>query len=178
MKKFELVKTFILQVSDNFVHKTYLDSKQGSPVKGIDVWNTWEITDHNFRKVSTQLKAGQTLQVEIFKGIGLQSSEECIQFLKENNALLVGAQGAGLVLELKREEIPNDSNCYSFDEEYHLFQEFRHGRLMDYFIPFVSRRYGNHYVFEVERIKHVYITGNKSVHHTPAEYLLCFKLIS
>jgi len=177
MKKFELVKTVTLQVPNNFVHETYLDSKQGSPVKGIDVWNTWEITDQNFRKVSTQLKAGQRLQVEIFKGIGLQSFKNGIQFLKENNAVLVGAQGAGLVLELKREEIPNDSECYSFDEENYLYQEFRHGRFMDYFIPFVSRRYKNHYVFEVERINYVYINGNKPVHYTPAQYLLCFKLI-
>jgi len=177
MKKFQFVKKFTLQVPNNYQHDTFLDS-QGEiqeTSEDVDVWNSWEVTDENFKKVSNRLVAGEVIEVTIFKIIGHEHAEKCIDFLIKENSLLLGAHGAALVLILKKDELPEKSKCFSLDKRECLYQEIRHNRPMDHFIPFIKRE-DSRFVFEVEEFDDRTVLGGKTWNEKE-EYLFHFRKI-
>lgn len=79
------------------------------------------ITDENFGNPSRILKAGDRLRVRAFRQVvDSTSPEDRLAFLATRDAVLTGAQGASLVLEQKRDELPRGKWCTSMDEEDHL----------------------------------------------------------
>lgn len=81
------------------------------------------ITDGNFATPSHILKPGQRLSVRIFghrvRGI-TTTSEERMDFLRAQKAVFPGAQGAALVFNKKRDQLPKGMWHASYDEEKHL----------------------------------------------------------
>jgi hypothetical protein len=78
-----------------------------------------DITDANFSNPSRILKPGDKLHVRIFKQIvsGTTTSEERLAFLATQKAVFTGAQGASLVFEQKRDQLPKGKWYTSFDEK-------------------------------------------------------------
>jgi hypothetical protein len=77
------------------------------------------ITDANFANPSRILKPGDKLRVRAFKQVvgGATSSEECMAFLATQKAVHTGAQGASMVFEQKRGQLPKGYWYTSFDEK-------------------------------------------------------------
>jgi hypothetical protein len=83
------------------------------------------ITDANFPNPSRILKPGDKLWVRAFQQIvkGTTTSEERMTFLKKQNAVFTGAQGASLVFEQKRDQLPKGKWYASFDEKKRLWKD-------------------------------------------------------
>ena len=78
------------------------------------------ITDANFSRPSRILKPGAKIRVRAFKQIvdGTTTSEERMAFLAAHKmAVYTGAQGASLVFEQKRGQLPKGYWYASFDEK-------------------------------------------------------------
>lgn len=83
------------------------------------------ITDENFPNPTRVLKPGDKLWVRAFKQnvSGSTTSEERMAFLAKQNAIHTGAQGASLVWEQKRNQLPKGYWYCSFDEKERLWED-------------------------------------------------------
>jgi len=127
----------IITVPDGYVHNTRLASFEKENRKKFYGYND-AITDKNFGKATTKLVPGRKFRVRVFKQIvdGETTSEERLAFLKTQNAILVGAQGASLVFEQKREDLPKGFWYCSFDKKKALWKDAGG----DHRVPSVRRR--------------------------------------
>lgn len=82
-----------------------------------------DITDKNFAKVSTKLIPGKTYTVKMFPILQTVSSEDCMTFLKKQNAIFVGAQGLSLLRNEDKEKFPVGKWTVSFDEKENLWKD-------------------------------------------------------
>lgn len=115
-KRFELLNAFELIVPPDYKHADRLDSFKKKHKKEFYGYND-AITDKNFSKATTKLVPGRKFKVKIFQITEKVTSENCMDFLKTQNAVLVGAQGASLLYELKKEQLPLGKWSVSFDEK-------------------------------------------------------------
>ena len=71
------------------------------------------------------MKPGDRFRVRVFKQTvgGTTTSEERLAFLKSQNAVLTGAQGASLVFEEKRDQLPKGYWHTSLDENGRLWKD-------------------------------------------------------
>ncbi len=113
-----LVDLGIITVPDDYVHKDHLDTFRRNHEKEFYYYNS-DITDKNFKKPTRVLKPGDRLHVRAFKQIvpGRTTSEERMAFLATQKAVHTGAQGATLVWEQKRDQLPKGKWYCSFDEK-------------------------------------------------------------
>ena len=143
-QRFQLLNTFELVVPKNYEHKNRLDSFRKAHKKEFYFYND-AITDKNFSKATTKLTPGRKFKVKIFQITERVTSENCMDFLKTQNAVLVGAQGASLVYELKKEQLPMGKWSVSFDEKDALWED-SDG---DHRVPSVSRYSGGGWEFNL-----------------------------
>ena len=119
-----LVDLGIITAPDDYEQATRLDKflKQNSEkFYGVDC----NITDANFLNPSRILKPGDKLRVRAFRQIvgGTTTSKERMTFLSTQKAIHVGAQGASLVFEQRRDQLPKGKWYASFDEEERLWTD-------------------------------------------------------
>lgn len=119
-----LVDLGIITVPPDYDHATALAGfleKNRNKFYGIDD----NISDANFPNPSRVLKPGQKLHVRAFQQIvpGPTTSEERLAFLATQKAVHTGAQGASLVFEQKRDQLPKDRWYVSFDEPSRLWKD-------------------------------------------------------
>jgi hypothetical protein len=69
------------------------------------------------------LVPGKTYKVKIFPILQTVTSEDCMTFLKKQNAVLVGGQGATLVYDLAKDQLPKGKWTVSFDEKEALWED-------------------------------------------------------
>ena len=124
-EKFALYKDLgIITVPDDYDHATMLykfmkeNREKFSGVNG-------NITDANFPNPTRVLKPGDKLHVRAFKQVvpGTTTSEERMAFLATQQAIHTGAQGASLVFEQKRDQLPKGKWYASFDEKERLWED-------------------------------------------------------
>ncbi len=120
--RFQLVKTLDIIVPNDYVHQTHLATFAEAHRSEFYYFNEG-ITDENFSRVTTQLKLGQRLKVDVFQIKQTVTSEDCLAFLKSQQAILTGAQGVSLVYEQKREELSKGRWHVSFDEKNALWKD-------------------------------------------------------
>ena len=112
-----LVDLGIITVPDDYVHEKRLGTFSQQDRKKFYYYND-EITDKNFPNPTRVLKPGNKLRVCAFKqvGDGTTTSEDRMAFLATQKATHTSAQGASLVFDQKRDQLPK-GRCYaSFDE--------------------------------------------------------------
>lgn len=117
----------IITVPEDYNHATFLVSfrtrHQGGRKKSFWSYNEG-ITDANFRNPSRVLKSGDKLSVRAFRQIVSRTiSKERMTFLKEQDAVLVGAQGAALVFDHKRDQLPKGYWYASMDQPDRLWED-------------------------------------------------------
>src|SRR3989344_1307137 len=120
--RFELVNTFEIVVPEGYDHSKRLDSFGKEHRKAFYYYND-AITDKNYAKATTKLVPGRKLKVKVFQIKETVTSEDCIAKLRSEKAILVGAQGASLVWEQKKEELPVNRWSASFDEKDALWKD-------------------------------------------------------
>jgi hypothetical protein len=82
------------------------------------------ITDANFSNPSRILKPGDRLTVRAFKQVVPRTtSEERMKFLAEQKSVLTGAQGAALVFDQKRDQLPKGFWYASMDQKDRLWED-------------------------------------------------------
>src|SRR3989344_121874 len=119
-----LVDLGIITVPDNYDHTTSLKSFMERNREKFCRADK-NITDQNFSNPTCILKPGDKLHVRVFKQIveGITTSEERMAFLVMQKAVYVGAQGASLVFEQKRDQLPKGMWYTSFDKKERLYME-------------------------------------------------------
>lgn len=127
--KFELfVDLGIIMVPDDYNHATHLVSFHEKNRKRFYYYNE-DINDVNFSNPSRILKSGDKFQVNVFSastGRGTAASptsEEYMAFLATQEAVLTSAQGASLVFEQKRDQLPKGFWYCSFDKKERLWKD-------------------------------------------------------
>ena len=124
-EKFVLFKDLgIIIVPDGYVHGTRLDSFRKKNWKRFYYYNE-NIMDANFPNPSRILKSGDKLWIRAFKQIvfGTTTSEERMAFLATRKAVFTSAQGASLILEQKRDQLPRGFYYVSFDKKKRLWKD-------------------------------------------------------
>lgn len=132
-KKFALLADLgIITVPDNYDHATYLRTFIEQNRKEFYYYDYYahyyydnDITDRNFPNPTRVLKSGDKLRVCAFKQVFAQStdSEERMAFLATQKAIHLGAQGASLVFDQKRDQMPKGKRYASFDEPDRLWED-------------------------------------------------------
>lgn len=123
-----LVDIGIITVPDDYDHATALDKFLKNNRKKFDGFYgvNKNITDANFPNPSRALKSGDKLRVRVFNqfvGDTTTTSEERMAFLATQKAVQTGAQGASLVFEQKRGQLPKGKAYASFDEKDRLWAD-------------------------------------------------------
>jgi len=109
------VSEFELKVPINYNHFTQLDS---FVFRNESSWViSWQISDKVFSKSTNKLVNGNSYKVKIFPLLTDLSFEECINFMKSQNAIMVNAQGLILAYTLSPNKFPRDRWIASFDEK-------------------------------------------------------------
>ncbi len=112
-----------------------------------------DITDENFSRPTRVLKSGDKLHVRVFRQCvgGTTTSEERLAFLATQKAVYTGAQGASLVFEQKRDQLPKGYWYTSLDQKEAL------PRIVGYLrVPYVSRYSGGVFKFNLGYFEEVW----------------------
>lgn len=113
-----LVDLGIITVPDDYNHATTLKSFDKKNRKKFYYYND-AITDQNYSNSTRVMKPGDKLRVRVFKQVvgGTTTSEERMAFLATQKAIHTGAQGASLVWDQKRDQLPKGKWYASFDKK-------------------------------------------------------------
>lgn len=119
-----LVDLGIITVPDDYVHEKRLMTFGKQNREKFYYYND-ETTDKNFPNPTRVLKPGDKLRVRAFKQVvgGTTTSEERMAFLATQKAIHTGAQGASLVFDQKRDQLPKGKWYASFDEKDRLWAD-------------------------------------------------------
>lgn len=119
-----LVDLGTIIVPDDYVHETQLASFREENHKRFIYYND-NITDKNFPNPSRILKPGDRLRVRIFKQSvsGITTTKERMEFMEKLGAVYTGVQGVSLVFDQKRDLLPRDFWCVSYDHAGHLWKD-------------------------------------------------------
>jgi hypothetical protein len=100
---------------DTFVKKT----------KGLNTTHDYDsvLTSENFAKATNELEPGKTYRVRIFPILSRVSSNDCLTFLKKQNAIFVGVQGLILLQDQSADEFPFGKWVVSFDKKDALWKD-------------------------------------------------------
>lgn len=123
--KFDIfVDIGIITVPDNYDHATQLDRFMKENCEEFYSVND-NIKDKNFPNPSRVLKPGDKLRIRAFKQVvpGRTTSEERMAFLVTQKAVYTGAQGASLVFEQKRDQLPKGKWYASMDKKENLWED-------------------------------------------------------
>lgn len=112
------IKEFKLMVPADYNHEKQIDQfcEKTKKLKTTYYFNN-DLTSENFSKATNKLEPGKTYKVKIFPILSRVTSEDCLKFLRKQNARLVGGQGLTLAQELKPNEFPVGKYTVSFDEK-------------------------------------------------------------
>lgn len=150
--KFELlVDLGVIEVPKGYVHRTRLATfkarYQNDKIKSFYYYND-AITDEHFPNPSRILKPGDRLHVCAYRQVasGTTTSKERMDYLvAQGMPVYTGAQGASLVFEQKRDQLPKGKWYASFDEEDRLWGG-AGGRRR---VPYVCARSGGDFDFDL-----------------------------
>ncbi len=119
-----LVDLGIITVPDDYDHASWLKTF-GKQNRNKFYYYRDEITDKNFPNPTRVLKPGDKLRVRAFKQVvgGTTTSEDRMAFLATKKAIHTGAQGASLVFDQKRDQLPKGKWYASFDEKDRLWAD-------------------------------------------------------
>lgn len=126
-----LVDLGVITVPNDYVHafrlEVFREKHQNGAVKSFCYYNN-SITDKNLSIPSRILHPGDKLRVRAFQQVplGVTSFEERISFLRQQTGnAFAGAQGASLVFEQRRGQLPKGKQYASLDEEKRLWKDER-----------------------------------------------------
>jgi hypothetical protein len=121
--RFKQLKSFIITVPDDYDHDTQISTSEGRRSNENFYLYCGGIKDENYSKTTDRLVPGKSYEVKLLK-INEVMPEDCLTFLINKKAMLVGAQGLSLVWYLKKDELPKDrKKIISLDNKDALWSE-------------------------------------------------------
>lgn len=147
--RFKFLKSFEVIVQEGYNHATRLDTfhaaHQNEENKEFYFYND-AITDVNYAPIATtKLTPGRKFMVKVFGIIDRVSSVDCLTKIKTEKGTLVGAQGASLAYEQKKEQLPKGKWALSFDEKEALWRDPDGSHR----VPSVGARTGGDFYFDL-----------------------------
>jgi len=118
LRKFEFVYAFNLTVPKQYEHHIQITSFNQK--NGLVGCKNLGGDDDTYENVTEKLEPGKTYLVKFFKNNKRASLMECLDFLKKQKAILVGAQGLTLAWELLSKFFPRGETA-SFDKKEALY---------------------------------------------------------
>ena len=122
-KRFEFVKDFKITVPADYNHATQLKTFAERYKKRLYYYEE-DITDANFSRATNKLIPGRVYKVKIFRIKQMVESQDILNFIASQKGILVGAQGASLVYQLAKDQLPigtGDNWYLSLDKRDALF---------------------------------------------------------
>lgn len=118
------IKEFQITIPAGYQHDSQLDTfaKNTKELKTTYYFND-ELNSKNFAKATNKLIPGKTYKVKIFPILSRVESEDCMTFLRKQNAILVGGQGVTLTYDLAKDQLPKGKWTVSFDEKDALWED-------------------------------------------------------
>ena len=140
------IREFEITILPDYDHPTQIDSsiKKARKEKTTYFINS-DFTSKNFANATNKLEPGKTYKVKLFPILSQVSSEDCINFLAKQNAILVGGQGVTLVYDVAKDQLPKGKWTVSFDEKKALWKD-ADG---DHGVPFVGAYSGGDFRFSL-----------------------------
>lgn|GEM_PF-1808140 len=118
------IKEFDFTVPANYDHDTQIDSFRKNAKKEKTTHYYYDaLTSKNFSNATNKLEPGKTYTVKIFPILTNVDSDSCVNFLRKQNAILVGGQGVTLVCDLTKDKLPKGKFTVSFDEKNALWKD-------------------------------------------------------
>lgn len=112
------IKEFAFTIPADYNHDTQIDQfgEKTKPLATTYYYND-ALTSANFAKATNKLVPGKTYTVKIFPVLATVTSDDCMNFLAKQNAVLVGGQGVTLLQAEMPNELPVGKWTVSFDEK-------------------------------------------------------------
>jgi hypothetical protein len=125
---------FDLTVPANYNHDKQIDDfyKRVKKEKTTYYYND-AFTSKNFANATNKLEPGKTYTVKIFPILSTVTSDDCLNFLGKQEAILVGGQGQTLVYDIHKDKFPKGKYTVSFDKKDSLWI----GSVGDHRVPYV-----------------------------------------
>jgi len=114
--RFKFLGSFSLTVPQDYDPATGLARLRTKAGREFSYWNP-ALTDKNFSGVTVQLVPDKTYTVKLFGNLVEVKSEDWMSLLHSQRAILVGAQGEALAMELAPDQLPVGKSVLSFDEK-------------------------------------------------------------
>lgn len=135
---------FDFTVPMDYDHDTWLDHvyRAKKKLKTTYYYND-DLNSKNFANATNKLVPGKTYRVKIYPILSTVTSDDCLNFLKRQAAVLVGGHGLLLTQSLHKEQFPEGKWTVSFDEKEALWKDAGG----DHRVPRVSRRSGGYWWF-------------------------------
>ncbi len=115
---------FDVTVPMDYNHDTYIDTrgKEVRKLKNTYYYND-ALTSANFAKATNKMVPGKTYRAKIYPILETVNSDDCMNFLKRQRAILVGGQGVMLAQSQHGDKFPKDKWAVSFDEKEALWKD-------------------------------------------------------
>jgi len=113
---FSQLNEFELVVPADYQHDGYLGRLRKDHDRDLTYFHS-AMTDKNYSRPTRIIKPGERFLIKLVAVLRQVSSEECQRVYREHVAYYTGAQGAGLLYQHKRGELPVGKFTLSFDEE-------------------------------------------------------------
>ncbi len=141
--------TGVFTVPNDYNDDTWLDDFRN---KTCDLESTQyfnpNLRSENFANLKNKLVPCKTYGLKLFRILEKASTQECLMFLKENKAILVGPRGLTLLQSYQPEIFIIWKCTASFDEKNLLDQQDN-----TYGVPFILRLSGNEWNFNLSSIE-------------------------
>lgn len=118
------IKDFEFTVPFSYDHETQLDTF-ALKTKNLPTtrYFSGELISANFKNTTSMLVPGKTYRVRIFPVLEKVGSDDCVTFLRKQEAFLVGGQGITLLADKNGNEFPVGKWTVSFDEKDALWED-------------------------------------------------------
>lgn len=138
---------FDVTVPMDYKHETYIDEEgeQARKLKNTYYYND-ELSSKNFVNTTTKLVPGKTYRVKFFPILSTVTSEDNLNFLRRQRAILVGAQGLMLAQNQHKDKFPKGKWTASFDEKDSLHE----GHKGLHYFPILAARSEGDFYFDIQ----------------------------
>lgn len=149
----EAITEFELLCPPSFNHDTQIDVslKKAKISRTVDRVEPC-LTSANFAKASAKLIPSGSYLVKIIPITETVTSQQCLEYLKKQNAIPVGLHGLTLVFELKKDKLPKDRWIVSFAPKEELYVD-KDG---NHVVPYVHTFQEGEHSFEAESFENEY----------------------
>lgn len=118
------ISEFEIIIPANYDHNYHIDefAKRAKELKTTYYFND-EFNSLNFDSKINKLEPGKIYKIKIFPILDAVNSEDCLVFLRKQNAILAGMHAITFVYDMSNRQLPKGKRIVSFGENESLLQK-------------------------------------------------------